>query len=89
MIGRDILPIGKILLSLLQLPLCLSKLRLLHFSGRPLGDIVELVLVGGFIIDIIGPKIEMCLPKLVLHLDIILVGVARGRPSAGIRWLVG
>jgi hypothetical protein len=31
----------------------------------------------------------MCLPKLVLHLDIILVGVARGRPSAGIRWLVG
>ena len=62
LIVRDILPIGKILLSLLQLPLCLCKFRLLHFSGRPLGDLVELVLVGGFIIDIIGAEIEMCLP---------------------------
>lgn len=82
------MPIGKVLLPLLQLPLRLCQLRLLHLSSRPLGHLVELVLVGGFIIDAIGPKIEMCLPQLVLHLDIILVGVAGGGTPAGIRRLV-
>ena len=83
------MPISKVLLPLLQLPLRLCQLRLLHLSSRSLGDFVELILVGGFIIDAIGPKIEMGLPQLMLHLDIILVGVGGGGPSAGIRRLVG
>ena len=83
------MPISKVLLPLLQLPLRLCQLGLLHLSSRPLGDFVKLILVGGFIIDAIGPKIEMGLPQLMLHLDIILVGVSGGGPSAGIRRLVG
>lgn len=72
LICRNILPIYEVLLPHLQLPLSLSLLKHLHISGRSGRHGVEIVFVRGFIPQFIITEIEMSLPQLMLHLDIIL-----------------
>ena len=88
LVSRGILSICEVLLAHFQLPLGLGDLQFFHIGCRPYWYRIKLLLIHRFIIDFIITEVEMCLPQLMLHLDVILITLNRGGTPTRIRSLV-
>ena len=88
LISRYILSINKVLLPHLKLSLCLCHFECLHICGRSNRYSIENLFVSGFIFIFIITEIEMRLPQLMLHLNVVLcVGLCGSGSSSCVRCL--